>query len=141
MEHRRGWFRDYTESGLFIREVMDTRLTRKYNYIHERWILEAFSVTAQSSEVPGTEGGDYVPVYVFNSSSDEPLPVTRRVLEFLIGCVNGRVEKDKVPSEEYTNFKEIEAMEDSLDDHPSEFSTRPGPQRNAVFGGVKDVIN
>jgi len=133
MEHRYGYFRRYSDSGIYLGEEWGTQLARKYNYIHDRWIFEAFSPAAQSSEVPGTVGkGDYVPVYVFNSSTDESLPVTRKILEFLIGCVNGRVDKDNLPSREYTDFKEIQAMEESMDDHPSDFSTRPGPQRNAI---------
>ena len=143
MEHRRGWFRDFTDGGLFIREVFETRLARKYNYLHEKWILEAYSRNANSSEVPGTEGGDYVPVYVFQDKRGNSLPVTRKVLEFIVGCCLGRVERDKVPSAEYLEEVEIKSMEESMDDHPSEFSTRPGPQRNSIAytKGLKDVTS
>ena len=130
-EHRQGTFRDFTREGIFLREVFETRLTRKYNYIHERWIFEAFTVNGGSPEVPGTGGGDYVPVYVFMDADCNPLPVTRKVCEFLIGCCQNRVEKDKIPSDEYLQYKEVTEMEETMKDHP-DFSTRPGPQRNSV---------
>jgi hypothetical protein len=131
-EHRRGTFRDFTREGIFIREVFETRLTRKYNYIHDRWIFEAFTEDGGSREVPGTEHGDYIPVYIFESGEGKALPVTRKVVEFLIGCCHGRVEKDKIPSQEYLDYREVRDMEESMDDHPSAFSTRAGPQRNSI---------
>jgi hypothetical protein len=131
MEFRKGIFRDFVGS-IFIRETNEVRLTRKYNYIHDKWIFEAFSRNAYSPEVPGTEGGDYIPIYVFQNSMRAPLPITKKVLEFLVGTVNGRVERDKIPSQEYLDDVEVGKMEESMDDHPSDFSTRPGPQRNAV---------
>jgi hypothetical protein len=40
-ENRFGNFRDFIEgTNILIREVKETRLVRKYNYINERWILE-----------------------------------------------------------------------------------------------------
>jgi hypothetical protein len=136
MEYRYGQFRDFAGS-IFLREVWETRLTRKYNYIHDKWILEGFSPDAFSQEIPGSERGDYVPIYVFQDRKGGSLPVTRRVLEFLIGALNGRIEKDKIPSKEYLEEKEVKEMEEEMDDHPGWFSTRPGPQRNSVAYGGK----
>jgi hypothetical protein len=140
-EHRKGVYREHV-GDIFLREVVGVRLVRKYNYIHDRWIFEAYHPDGGSPEVPGTElAGDYVPVYVFESASGGPLPVTRKILEFLIGAINGRVDKDNMPSEEYLREKDARKVEESMDDHPSFFSTRPGPQRNAVGYGkeVKDM--
>jgi hypothetical protein len=139
MEHRKGTFREFY-GDIFLREFNGVRLVRKYNYIHERWIFEAFSVEGGSPEVPGSLEGDYVPIYVFESANGESLPVTRKVLEFLIGALNKRVTKDMIPSEEYLKEKSVGEIEDSWDDHPMHFSTRPGPQRNSIwYKGVKDA--
>jgi hypothetical protein len=134
-ENRLGTFREFTESGLFIREVTDVRKVRKYNYIHHRWIFEMWapgSIT-RNPETPDAAGGDYVPVYVFESGQGSYLSPTRKVVEFLISALEGRVKKDEMPSEQYLEDREIKAIEESLDDHPNWFQTREGPGRNAIF--------
>jgi len=91
-----------------------------------------------NSEIPDSKNGDYVPVYVFESGTGMYLPVTRKVVEFLISCLEGKVRRDELPSEEYLQDREIQAFEESFDDHPSWFQTRPGATRNAIFfKGIK----
>jgi hypothetical protein len=140
-ENRLGTFRIFTESGLFIREVTEVRKVRKYNYIHHRWIFEIFAPgnITRNSETPDAENGDYVPVYVFESGTGIYLMPTRKVVEFLISALEGKIKRDELPSDEYLSEREIQAVEDSLDDHPNWFQTRPGDTRNAVF--IKSPID
>lgn len=133
-ENRHGTFREFTESGLFVREVTETRRVRKYNYIHNRWIFEMWApgnLTA-NRETPDAINGDYVPVYVFEDRGGHYLPPNEKVVRFLISALQGKVKKDEVPSREYLEQREIGAMEESMDDHPAWFQTRVGPGRNAI---------
>lgn len=134
-ENRHGTFREFTESGLFIREVTETRRVRKYNYIHNRWIFEAWApgnLTA-NRELPDATNGDYVPVYVFENKRGEYLPPNEKVVRFLIAAVYGKVKRDEVPSQAYLEEREIQQQVESMDDHPSWFQTRPGEARNAIW--------
>ena len=134
-ENRYGTFREFTEGGLFIREVTEVRRTRKYNYIHYRWIFEAWApgnLTA-NRETPDAAGGDYVPVYVFENKSGEYLPPTEKVVRFLIAAVYGKVKRDEVPSQAYLEEREIQSATEAMDDHPAWFQTRPGEARNSIW--------
>ena len=133
MEHRHGTFRDFTESGLFIREITETRLTRKYNFIHGRYIFEKWAPgeLTQCPETPNAKNGDYICVYVFEDKDGKSLLVTIKSVMFLLNVLKGnRVEKDEVPSQEYLEAKQEEEDIISMDTHPV-FSTS-GPTRNAV---------
>ena len=139
-ENRHGTFREFTQSGLFIREITEVRKVRKYNYIHNRWIFEAWApgnLTA-NPETPDAHNGDYIPVYVFENKNGEYLPPNEKVVRFLIAALHGKIKKDEAPSREYLEERHIQTLEDSLDDHPSWFQTRTGPTRNAIWyaGGV-----
>lgn len=155
-ENRYGTFREFTEGGLFIREVTETRRTRKYNYIHNRWIFEMWApgnLTA-NRELPDAANGDYVPVYVFEDRGGNYLPPNEKVVRFLIAALHGKIKRDEIPSREYLEEREIQKTMETMDDHPSWFQTRPGDTRNAIWypGGVprwegrrstlsQDVIN
>jgi hypothetical protein len=134
-ENRLGTYREFTESGLFIREVTEVRKVRKYGYIHHRWIFEIWAPgnLTRNPETPDAASGDYIPVYVFESGLGMYLPVTRKVVEFLISALEGKIKRDLEPTEEYLAEKEVAAMVESLDDHPSYFQTRAGPARNAIW--------
>jgi hypothetical protein len=134
-ENRLGTFRIFTEEGVFLREVTEVRLVRKYNYIHNRWIFEMFAPgnLTRDPTLPDASGGDYVPIYVFESGTGMYLPPTRKVVEFLISALEGKIKRDELPTEAYLQEREIKIFEESLDDHPSYFQTRPGPTRNAIF--------
>jgi hypothetical protein len=133
LEHRYGLFNDFTKQGIFIRQAIETRLVRKYNYINERFILEKWApgnLTA-SSETPDAASGDYLPIYVFENKKGNYLSPTRKVLEFIINYMNGRVNKDEVIDEKILEEKEIQYQYESFDDHPMDFKTS-GPTRNAI---------
>jgi hypothetical protein len=131
-EHRYGTYRDFTPSGLFIREVTETRLTRKYNYIKERWILEKWApgnLTAHK-ETPDAINGDYIPVYVFETGKGDYLVPTMKVVQLILDFMVGKIRQDDEVSPEALEEKEIQYEIEAMDDHPS-FSTF-GPTRNAV---------
>lgn len=130
-EFRKGTFREFY-GKIFLREFNGVREVKKYNYIHERWILEKWApgnLTA-NRETPNSSNGDYIPVYVFEDSKGNYLPPNRKVLDFILAFMNGTIKQDSIPSEEYLAEKEVEKMTESMGDHP-DFRTS-GPTRNAV---------
>lgn len=139
-ENRYGTFREFTSEGIFVREVTEVRRTRKYNYIHNRWIFEMWAGgnLVANPETPDAVNGDYVPVYVFEDKHGGYLPPNERVVRFLIAALEGKIRRDIMPSQEYLEEKEVDRMVESMDDHPSWFQTRPGDARNAIWykGGV-----
>jgi len=62
------------------------RLVPKYPYIGERWILEKYAPPEQAyvEDIPETRHGSYEPFFVFEDSKGNPLPVTLKVVEFLV---------------------------------------------------------
>lgn len=141
LENRFGTFNDFTEGGLFIRQVTETRLVQKYNYIHERWILEMWApgdLTAHK-ETPDAMNGDYIPVYVFEGKNRKYLAPTRKVLRFILGFMRGSIPQDEEIPQELLDDKEIENQVDSMMDHP-DFKTS-GPTRNSIAytKGLRDV--
>jgi NACalpha-BTF3-like transcription factor len=52
-EKRLGTFRDFTESGIFIREVTEVRECRKYSHIKDRYILERLTPIDENPELGG----------------------------------------------------------------------------------------
>lgn len=141
-ENRHGTFREFTESGLFIREVTEVRSVRKYGYIHNRWIFEMWAPgnLTKSPELPDSGNGDYVPVYVFEGRDGNYLPPNEKVVRFLISALQGKVKKDEAPSREYLEEREISQQMEIMEDHPAWFQTRPGNTRNAIWyaGGIPE---
>jgi hypothetical protein len=131
-EYRHGLFRDFTPSGLFIREVVETRKARKYNYIKERFILEKWApgnLTA-NAELPDAINGDYLPIYVFEDKKGDYLAPTRKALEFIVNYMQGKVPQDEEIDPRILEEKEMKYMIESFEDVP-DFRTS-GEVRNAV---------
>jgi hypothetical protein len=137
-ENRYGLFRDFTESGLFLREVYETRNVRKYNYIHERWVLEKWAPGSLTfcRELPDTIGGDYIPVYVYEDRNGNYLAPTEKSLKFILDFMSGQVRKDRVLSQEEVDEKEIAHDVEAMDTHPM-FATH-GESRDSV-AYVKEI--
>lgn len=131
-EYRKGEFNEFY-GKIFLRAIIGVREVKKYSYIHERFILEGWvdSDLSNNGEVPNAVNGDYAPIWVFEDKLRRPLPVTQKILAFIIASVQGRVKKDDDVSEKQAEEKEIQAQYESMDDHPSYFKTS-GPARNAV---------
>lgn len=141
-ENRYGTFREFTEGGIFVREVTEVRRVRKYSYIHHRWIFEMWAPgnLTRNPETPDAENGDYVPVYVFEDRGGSYLPPNEKVVRFLIAALQGKVKKDEIPSREYLEEREIQKQMEVMEDHPAWFQTRAGESRNAIWyaGGVPE---
>ena len=83
-ELRTGTFRLFSGST-FIKEVQETKLTAKYNWIKERWILEQWfpPEVAQNDELPESVQGSYEPIFVFDKAG-EPLPLALLPVQFIV---------------------------------------------------------
>lgn len=142
-EFRKGQFNEFY-GKIFLRTIIGVRELPKYNYIHDRYILEAWidNDLSFNGEVPNAINGDYAPVYVFEDSKGRPLPVTKKVLTFIIASVQGSVKKDNEISEKEVKEKEIQAQFESMDDHPGWLKTS-GPTRNSIAydKGLKEKEN
>lgn len=88
-EKRHGTFTDFTESGVYLRTVTETRLTRKYSYIRERWLLEKWFSPEYtiSSELPESLKGGYELVWLFETRDEQYQAPTLRATQFLIGFI------------------------------------------------------
>jgi hypothetical protein len=142
-EFRKGQFNEFY-GKIFLRTVIGTRELKKYNYIQDRFILEAWLDQDLSSngEVPDAINGDYIPIWIFEDGKGKPLPVTRKVLTFLIASIQGKVRKDNELSEEEAQEKEVQAQYESMDDHPGWLKTS-GPARNSIAydKGLKEKVS
>lgn len=64
LEKRLGYFEDYTPSGILVRKVKEVREVKKYSYITDRFILEAY-MPEQRTSPEIMAGDDYEPLFVF----------------------------------------------------------------------------
>lgn len=88
LEYRHGLFRDFRELDGFryFVDTVETRRVPKYKYIGERWVLERWMPPELcfSPEVPTSQFGDFIPVFVFEDAKGNPLPVTETVVRHLV---------------------------------------------------------
>jgi hypothetical protein len=83
-EKRRGTFCDFLDD-IFIREVTEVRDSLKYPFAQERWVIETLMPTPP--EVLGTELFEpytYEGIYIFQDKEENPLPMTRDMVEAAI---------------------------------------------------------
>ena len=82
-EFRKGEFNIF-HGDIYLRTDVGTKLVRKYNYIHERWILERWAPQelVKSEETPAVTNGDYIPVWVYEDKHRNYLEPTQKVIEF-----------------------------------------------------------
>ena len=75
LEKRVGVFEDFTPSGIFIRRVEGVREVKKYSYLKDRYILEAYA--PEQSLSPEIMNGDkYEPIFVFDKKGEFLSPET-----------------------------------------------------------------
>lgn len=119
LELRHGTFREFHDD-IFIREVTETRWTRKYWYINDRWVLERWipAELANMKELPGSTQGSYEPIYTFEDGNRLYLEPNIKVLDFIIT----QAEKShRITQEELYNElkdkeeKEVIAIMESMD--------------------------
>lgn len=85
-ETRFGTFTDYTESGIFIREVTETRQNcPKYQWIDKKHLLERLVVVpdVNRAELAGAKTS-YEPLWVYEDGNENYLPPTFDVSCFVI---------------------------------------------------------
>lgn len=101
-ETRKSLFNDYTDAGIFLREVYEARKCYKYPWRH-KYIIEKSNDVTLSPEILTHNG--YECVYVFH---DEKLPLSpRAIFMFCHWAVTGSLARGKNVSE-YTDEKEKE---------------------------------
>jgi hypothetical protein len=85
LELRHGTFREFHDD-IFIREVTETRWTRKYWYINDRWVLERWipPELCETKDLPNSRNGSYEPIYVFEDGDRLYLEPNIKVLDFII---------------------------------------------------------
>lgn len=85
LELRHGTFKEFHDD-VFIREVTETRWTRKYWYINDRWILERWipPELCHTPELPNSRNGSYEPIYTFEDGNRLYLEPNIKVLDFII---------------------------------------------------------
>lgn len=121
-EYRFGTFRDfYNNSDILIREVTESRLVKKYPWIGPRWILERWipPEMAYTPEVPASQLGDFMCVFVFEDAKGNPLPVTETVCRHLIRRAEAsqseaRTEKQLTDEQKALERKEVLALAEML---------------------------
>lgn len=98
----------------------------KYSWIKERWVLEQWYPPeyCYSSELPDTVNGSYEPIYVFESSKGEALPLNLLVCQLIVSrCLKPSSSPDAIRSriklEHEIKEAELDAYtEDSIDVSP-----------------------
>jgi hypothetical protein len=91
LEKRRGIFRDFA-GDILLREVEEVREIRKYWYIQPPcWVLEKLifvkgnqALKEITEEIVGAENGTYEPLFPFRDGNGNPLPVSQRVVDFIL---------------------------------------------------------
>jgi len=98
-------------------------LTRKYNYIHERYILERYIIDSAKDnlELITHNGCSYEPVWVFEDKNLEFVRPFWRAVEVLALAAEGGIGdkktlKDYMSDDEKALEKEVAYFEDMLDD-------------------------
>jgi len=121
-EFRKGTFNIYS-GDLFLRTDIGTKLVRKYNYIHERWILERWAPQelVKSDETPLVTNGDYIPVWVYEDKFHNYLEPTQKVIEFQFYMMQkgkASTEQDIMNEILIKEDQEIQTFMDMIDTSP-----------------------
>lgn len=107
-EKRLGTYRDFTQSGLFIREVTEVREVPKYRqWIKEKWVLERLVAIPDMNlpELPAIKVS-YEPLFIFENARGEGLPPKLEVCQIVIDTVyaaQGKTSLKKYVDEEAKN--------------------------------------
>lgn len=82
-ERRFGTFEDSVD-GIFLRRVTEWREVRKYNYIHDKYILEELVIVPEYQQSELGVKLSYEPTYVYMDKNGNPLPPKWEITEFVI---------------------------------------------------------
>lgn len=126
IEKRFGEFTDFTEGGLFIRTVKETREVPKYRqWVQQKFILERLVIVPDINmiELPTTKKS-YEPIWVFQDKNDNYLPPLFRACKLIIDTVYASQSRDGSLAR-YKKTKEEDA---------SDTEKRVADYENILFG-------
>jgi len=146
-EHRYGTYTDFTPSGIFIREVTETRYVPKYRqWIREKYVLERLVIIPEvsMSELPATKIS-YEPIYPFQTDSGEYLPPRIDASKFVIDLIyaaQGKTSmaKYKDPLSGLTTEQQIEMKNIELDNLEKELFGNETPTGDAMAHGEAIIV-
>ncbi len=118
-EIRKGTFRDF-KGDLFIREVTEARVVKKYNYLKDVWILEKWfpQHLVKNEETPNVTNGDYEAFFVFHDKFGNPLEPNLKVIEFIFYCTmrhKASTEQEIINELKIKEDQEIQTFMDLID--------------------------
>jgi len=143
-EVRFGTFRVYCGS-IFIREERKAKEVPKYPFSKDRWILERIFYE-DSSEILSAINGTYEPIWIFETYDGDALIPTWEALQFLIKTAiepeffpsNRReISPDRVIDSEENFNKEVEYMDNYLNNKMPELVVKMRDGEAVAFGGIK----
>lgn len=120
-EHRHGEYTDFSESGLYLRTVTETRYVPKYRqWIRERYVLERLVLIPEisSGDLPATKMS-YEPIFPFEGNNGCYLPPKLVAAKFIIETVlsaqgKSTLAKYKDPLAGLTKEQMIEAKDEEI---------------------------
>lgn len=147
-EDRLGTYEDYYNDTIFLRTVTCVRRVPKYSYVKARWILERWIagelMEGYHDEVPGSTGGSYEPIYVYQDANENALPLCEEVTYALISSLFttvGKSERESIDASE-KDKKEKGIREADLDvmEEASPYLAGKLHDGEAVFIGDKRYV-
>ena len=128
LEKRMGDFEDYYGHILIRRTYKAVREVPKYSYCMDRWILEKLVFLDPEHqtirfELITRKVYDYEPIFVFQKSNGDPLPVTWISVDWIIDSLNNRrptwikKESEYDSDDRASEQSEIDELALELEDH------------------------
>lgn len=98
-------YTDWTDSGIFIREVEETRFVKKWNYITERYILVNLQgIPYETQEQLNGLKTSYEPVWTFETpATHQYLPPAADSCEFIIDTIYSKLGRAGHATRKYTD--------------------------------------
>ena len=112
-ELRRGLYEDFY-GPIFIRQRFEVRETPKYPIFKDCYVLEklirldSHHLELLKKEIVLIDEFTYECVWAFYDKDDKPLPVHRKILDFLIHSLLWPIEKPKITSANEQYYKDLE---------------------------------
>lgn len=128
---------------IFLYTKTGAQQVKKYSYLPERFILEMWQNSVPCKEMPNPNG--YEPIYVFEDSKGNALPVVWRVIELICYLTMNPNSSDKIKSDiEATQMKieqdDIKYFEDLFSENSSyELHKRHFGERISNAGVISHV--
>jgi hypothetical protein len=123
-EKRHGTFSNFFGT-LWIGETVGIREAKKYAYVSERFIIEAYTPEAKSN--PEIDSDGYEPIWVLSGPNGEYLPPELEPIKFIIetwiaaktGKVHKKTAKEMDIEDKEAFDKDVKEIEEALEEHGS----------------------